>query len=99
MAARFLLTLTEVTVRNAEIGGDALLDTSPIHLKAGFLRMRFGYVLWLHSRHSCFCKVWLENFRFSQSLPTALEAVYIVAKLGRDQEIVANLAKEGQYVT
>ncbi|CAL1145970.1 unnamed protein product [Cladocopium goreaui] len=64
-----------VTVRNAEIGGDALLDTSPIHLK-----------------------VWLENFRFSQSLPTALEAVYIVAKLGRDQEIVAHLAKEGQYV-
>lgn len=43
-------------------------------------------------------KVRLEDFRFSQSLPTALQVVYIVAKLGRDQEIVAHLAKEGQYV-
>lgn len=41
-----------------------------------------------------YLKVWLEDLR----LPQSLHGVYIVAKLGRDQEIVAHLAKEGQRV-
>ena len=82
-----------VTIRNAEMA-DGLLDTSPVHLKACLNTQLSVPQLYVGS-HTRLCKVWLEDLRWSQSL----HAVYIVAKLGRDQEIVAHLAKEGHHAT
>ena len=83
----------QVTIRNAEHSPEGLLDTRPAYLKARCVKIG-SVIAWLLAI-LLFCQVWLEDFR----LPQSLHGVYIVAKLGRDQEIVAHLAKEGQRAT
>ena len=87
------MILGQVTIRNAEHSPEGLLDTRAAYLKARCMKIA-NVIGWLW-HYFCLCQVWLEDLR----LPQSLHGVYIVAKLGRDQEIVAHLAKEGQRAT